>query len=99
MIAVGDGVVRLRCAPARPRRVRSRAPADVRLLLHRTEHCPVVTLVVSTPAAIRTGQTATCLLALLDVGAEPDRNALTQLGRTLRPGRRRHRRSPLRQAD
>jgi HEAT repeat protein len=59
----------------------ARGALDVRLLLHRTEHYPVISLVVGTPLAVREGQIASCAAALLDIGADLDRSALASLGR------------------
>jgi HEAT repeat protein len=84
-LATGDGsmpavrlAVRLSDAGAHGM---ARGPLDVRLLLHRTEHYPVISLVVGTPLALREGQVAACATALLDVGADLDRSALASLGR------------------
>jgi HEAT repeat protein len=82
-IAVADGAVRLalRWSDTSAKNV-ARGRLDVRLLLHRTEHYPLVSLVVGSPASLRAGHPAACAIALLDVGADLDRAALTQLGKT-----------------
>ncbi len=81
-IASGEGGVRLAIrANDTTARALSRGPLDLRLLLHRTEHYPVITIVVGSPIAIRTGNAHACLTALLDIGAEVDRAALNQLGK------------------
>ena len=74
----------------------ARGPLDVRLLLHRTAHYPVVTLVVGTPGGdARPATTRACLTALLDIGAEADRAALTQLAKKFAlAGRHRRARPP-----
>jgi hypothetical protein len=70
--ALGDG----------PARAMARGALDVRLMLHRTEHYPVVTLVVGPPGAIRAGVAGACAFALLDITDDADRAALAQLGKT-----------------
>jgi hypothetical protein len=52
---------------------------DVRLLLHRTPTYPVVTLVVGPPAALRVPSPTQLAVALLDIGADLDRQVLAAL--------------------
>jgi hypothetical protein len=77
-------------------------PLDLRLVLHRTDHYPVIAMVVGPPGAIRNGQPAACAIALLDIGADVDRGALAQLAKNFQiavdliAGGRRFRRVSLR---
>jgi hypothetical protein len=81
-LAAGD-VVRLAVRLGEPQaRAMAKVGLDIRLLLHRTEHYPVVTLVVGPPRALRAGEVGACALALLDIGADLDRGVMAQLGKS-----------------
>ena len=54
---------------------------DVRVLLHRTQHYPLVTLVVGPPAALRVPSLTQLAVLVLDVGNDHDRMVLAQLAR------------------
>jgi hypothetical protein len=54
---------------------------DVRLMLHRTQLYPVITLVVGPPAAMRVTSTTQLAVVPLDIAADPHRAVLAALSR------------------
>ncbi len=57
-------------------------PLDVRVLLHRTDHGPVVVLVVGPPSALRVASTTQLVVVPLDIALDGHRAVLTALGRS-----------------
>ncbi len=55
---------------------------DVRVLLHRTPHYPLVTLVIGPPAALRLTSTTQIAVVPLDIAAERHRQVLATLARS-----------------
>ncbi len=54
---------------------------DVRVLLHRTQHYPLITLVIGPPAALRVPSLTQLAVLTLDIAIDHDRLVLAQLAR------------------
>ena len=80
-LEVREGIVRLAVLVDEPRARDFVGALDVRLLLHRVNTSPVITLVIGPPAALRVPSPAQLVTVTLDIGAELDRQVIAALAK------------------